>query len=95
MYNRERYKCWYKKNREKHIKKVREYYDSLQIYYETKVTHPEVYVPIITAEPITITQDVSVITNPFQNYQYTQDIAEPAEEKYESQNSDVKIIKLG
>jgi hypothetical protein len=77
-------------------KKVREYYDSLQIYYERRETHQEEYVPIITAEPIsepiTITQPI--ITNPFQNYQYTQDIAELAEEKYESQNSDVKIIKL-
>ena len=75
-------------------KKVREYYDSIQIYYETRATNQDVYVPIITAEPITITQ--AIITNPFQNYQYTQDITELAEEKYESQNnSDVKIIKLG
>jgi hypothetical protein len=77
-------------------KKVREYYDSLQIYYETKVTHQEVYVPLVITEPITITEPVSVVANKFIDYQYIEDIVELAEEKYESQkNSDVKIIKLG
>jgi len=77
-------------------KKVREYYDSLQIYYETRETHQEAYVPLVVPEPITIAQPASVVSNKFIDYQYVETISELSEEKYESQNnSDVKIITIG
>ncbi len=78
-------------------KKVKEYYESLQIYRETREIPQEDYEQLVVAEPIAIAiaiaQPTSVFVNKFIDYQY---IEERVEEKYESQNnSDVKIIKLG
>ena len=33
-------------------KKVKEYYDSLTLYHETKETNEEIYVPVVVAEPV-------------------------------------------
>ena len=83
-------------------KKVKEYYESLLIYHETRETPQEDYEPLVVAEPIsqpitiTIIKPSSVVVNKFIDYQYIEERVELSEEKYESQNnSDVKIITLG
>jgi hypothetical protein len=81
-------------------KKVKEYYESLLIYNETREIPEEDYEPIVAiaepiTQPITITKPASVVVNKFIDYQYVEDRVELSEEKYESQNSDIKIITLG
>jgi ATP-dependent DNA helicase PIF1 len=77
-------------------KKVKEYYESLKLYHESKETNQEVYVPLVIAEEI----PVAVPVNPFINYQYCEAQAELSEEKYEENSNDnnnnpnIKVIKL-
>jgi ATP-dependent DNA helicase PIF1 len=62
-------------------KKVKEFYDSLTLYHETKITNQEVYVPLVIGEA------VSINSNPFVNYQYQSEEPELNEDK----SSDIKI----
>lgn len=79
-------------------KKVKEYYESLKLYHESKETNQEVYVPIVIAEEI----HVAVPVNPFINYQYQEAQAELSEEKYEENSNDnnnnnnpnIKVIRI-
>jgi ATP-dependent DNA helicase PIF1 len=77
-------------------KKVKEYYESLQLYHESKEQNEEVYVPLVIAEeiPTAFPTNLEATTNPFVNYQYVEAQAELSEEKYEEPPSNVKIIKF-
>jgi ATP-dependent exoDNAse (exonuclease V) alpha subunit len=74
-------------------KKVKEFYESLRLYHESKETNEEVYMPLVIAEEIPVAIPAN---NPFIDYQYVDAQAELTEEKYDEQthNSDVKIINL-
>jgi len=81
-------------------KKVKEFYESLTLYHQTKETNEEVYVPLVIAEPIQTAQPIG--SNPFIDYQYVEVQAhqELTEENYDeaSENvldtSNIKIIKI-
>jgi len=78
-------------------KKVKEFYESLHLYHESKETNQEVYVPLVIAEevPVAIPTNLEPTTiNPFVNYQYVEAEAELAAEKYGEPPSDVKVIKF-
>jgi len=80
-------------------KKVKQYYESLRLYYDAKEQNQEVYVPLVIAEEIPVaipTNEEAIITNPFINYQYVEAQAELMEEKYDKQDqkSNIKVIKL-
>ena len=78
-------------------KKVKEFYESLCLYHDSKETNQEVYVPLVIAEevPIAIPTNLeATTTNPFVNYQYVEAQAELAEEKYDEPPSDVKVIRF-
>ena len=79
-------------------KKVKEYYESLSLYHQSKETSQEIYVPLVIAEEIQVAvpaPSVSSDTNPFVDYQYVEAHAELAEENYdEPPKSNVKIINL-
>ncbi len=78
-------------------KKVKEFYESLRLYHDSKETNQEVYVPLVIAEevPIAIPTNLeATTTNPFVNYQYVEAQAELAEEKYDEPPSDVKVIRF-
>jgi hypothetical protein len=65
-------------------KKVKDYYESLTLYHQSKETNEEVYVPLVIAEaiPIAVAEPVpNEIT--FTNFQYE-----------EVHATDVKIIKM-
>jgi len=75
-------------------KKVKEYYESLNLYHQSKETSQEIYVPLVIAEeiPIAIPQTSS---NRFVNYQYVEaTTVELAEEKYDETLPDVKVIQF-
>ena len=80
-------------------KKVKEFYESLTLYHQTKETNTEVYVPLVIAEAIPVAHPIGA--NPFVDYQYVEVQAqyELSEEKYDetpenSTSSDVKVIKI-
>jgi len=78
-------------------KKVKEFYESLRLYHESKETNQEVYVPLVIAEeiPLAIPTNLEATTsNPFVNYQYVEAHAELGEEKYDEPPSNVKVIKF-
>lgn len=78
-------------------KKVKEFYESLRLYHESKETNQEVYVPLVIAEeiPVAIPTNLEATNaNPFVNYQYVEAQAELAEEKYDEPPSNIKVIKL-
>lgn len=78
-------------------KKVKEYYESLRLYHESKETNQEVYIPLVIAEEVQVaipTNLDATTTNPFVNYQYVEAQAELAEEKYDEPSSDIKVIKF-
>ncbi len=84
-------------------KKVKEYYESLRLYHDSKEQGQEIYVPLVIAEEIPVANPQatsSSSTNPFINYQYVEAQAELAEETYdedekeEPKPADVKIIRL-
>ena len=76
-------------------KKVKEFYESLTLYHETKETNEEVYVPLVVAEPV---------INMFSDYEYREVvpvvipelIPEDYVEEPEQQNinNNVKIIRF-
>ena len=84
-------------------KKVKEFYESLRLYHESKETNEEVYVPLVIAEEI---QNAIPVENPFVQYEYVEARAqlprtelprtELVEEKYDdnTSNSDVKVINF-
>jgi ATP-dependent DNA helicase PIF1 len=80
-------------------KKVKEFYESLRLYHESKETNQEVYVPLVIAEEVQIaipTNAEPTNVNPFINYQYVEAEAELAKEKYHEpqENSNIKVIKI-
>ena len=78
-------------------KKVKEFYESLRLYHESKETNQEVYVPLVIAEEVQVAIPTNLeptTTNPFVNYQYVEAQAELAAEKYDEPPSDVKVIKF-
>ena len=76
-------------------KKVKEFYESLTLYHQTKETNEEVYVPLVVAEPV---------INMFSEYEYREVvpvvipelIPEDYVEEPEQQNinNNVKIIRF-
>ena len=83
-------------------KKVKEFYESLRLYHESKETNQEVYVPLVIAEEVQIAiptnAEPTTNINPFINYQYVEAEAqaELAKEKYDEpqENSNIKVIKI-
>jgi len=81
-------------------KKVKEFYESLRLYHQSKETNKEIYVPLVIAEEIQtalpVLDSTSCSSNPFIDYQYIEAHAELTEEKYSEQSipSNVKIINL-
>jgi ATP-dependent DNA helicase PIF1 len=72
-------------------KKVKDYYESLTLYHQSKETNEEVYVPLVVAEPIPIAEPI----NPFVNFQYQEAQAELAEENYDHDSmSNIKVVKF-
>jgi ATP-dependent DNA helicase PIF1 len=53
-------------------KKVKDFYESLRTYHETKVKNIEVYIPLVFAEQIPVAQEVDNNNNPFIDYQYAE-----------------------
>jgi ATP-dependent DNA helicase PIF1 len=72
-------------------KKVKEFYESLTLYHETKETKEEVYVPLVIAEAIPIAQPFGFQENTFIDYQYVEAHTELAEE---TSINNIKIIKI-
>ena len=86
-------------------KKVKDYYESLKLYHESKETSQEVYVPLVIAEQIqeatpvgcssTTSNNTSSNTiNPFIDYQYVDVEARPLTEEPLS-SSGIKVIQFG
>jgi ATP-dependent DNA helicase PIF1 len=53
-------------------KKVKEFYESLTTYHESKEKKVEVYVPLVFAEQIPVAQEIRHDENPFIDYQYVE-----------------------
>jgi hypothetical protein len=53
-------------------KKVKEFYDSLTTYHESKEKKVEVYVPLVFAEQIPVAQEIRHDENPFIDYEYVE-----------------------
>jgi ATP-dependent DNA helicase PIF1 len=71
-------------------KKVKEFYESLRLYHDSKEQGQEVYVPLVIAEEIPVA--IPEGTNRFVKYEY---VEEPlVEEKYDETPSDIKVIKI-
>lgn len=51
-------------------KKVKDYYESLTTFQQSNFEHQEVYVPVVIAEPIVMADSVSVVGNPFAQFEY-------------------------
>jgi ATP-dependent DNA helicase PIF1 len=66
-------------------KKVKEYYESLRLYHESRETNQELYVPLVIAEevPVAVPETTS---NRFIDYQYVEAQAELTVEKYDESN---------
>jgi ATP-dependent DNA helicase PIF1 len=84
-------------------KKVKEYYESLKLYHDSKEQNQEIYVPLVIAEEIPVaipTNEVSEISNPFINYQYVEAKAELTVENYDepvvkvNKDPNIKIINI-
>jgi ATP-dependent DNA helicase PIF1 len=75
-------------------KKVKEFYESLTLYHQTKETKEEVYVPLVIAEAIPVAQPIG--TNQFIDYQYVevQPLREESYDEEETPITTVKIIKI-
>jgi ATP-dependent DNA helicase PIF1 len=63
-------------------KKVKEFYESLTTYHESKERNVEVYVPLVFAEQIPVAQEIRHDENPFVDYQYVEVELKP--EPYDS-----------
>ena len=69
-------------------KKVKEFYESLNSYHESKETGHEVYIPLVIAEEVTTAIPVPQGSNiNFVDYEYT-------EAEAEIQNPDIKVVKI-
>jgi hypothetical protein len=79
-------------------KKVKEFYESLRLYHETKETSQEVYVPLVIAEPISLVV-ATPVDDSFNNFRYveaqTELIEENIDEEPQNNNNNVKIVRLG
>jgi ATP-dependent DNA helicase PIF1 len=79
-------------------KKVKEYYDSLRLYNETRETHEEVYIPLVIAEPISFVVATPIEGSSSQNFvPYVEVQAQLSEEKIDEEpnnKSDIKIINI-
>ena len=79
-------------------KKVKEFYESLRLYHESKETNEEVYVPLVIAEEVQLAIPVPTSSAEFVDYQYIEADTELTEEKYHEtttySKTDVKIINL-
>ena len=74
-------------------KKVKDYYEELKLYHQTKKTHEEVYVPLVIAEEVQEAIPSNEIN--FVDYQYVEAVAELSEEKYEEKESEnIKVIRM-
>ena len=78
-------------------KKVKDFYEELTTYQQSRVTGEEIYVPLVIAEPI---QEALPYQNRFTEYQYVNAhaelISEPIDElDTNSVNNNVKVVKLG
>ena len=71
-------------------KKVKEYYESLRLYHETRETQQEVYVPLVIAEPISF-----VVATPIEGSSSQNSTPYVEVQAQEPQNNNVKIITLG
>ncbi len=74
-------------------KKVKEFYESLRLYHESKETNQEIYIPLVIADEIPIAVSIPSGSNPFIDYQYVEGENILVEEKNESE-TDIKVIKL-
>jgi ATP-dependent DNA helicase PIF1 len=80
-------------------KKVKEFYESLQLYHESNEQGQEVYVPLVIAEEVQVAIPTITINdnqNIFVDYQYIETQAELAEEKYDNcqEKTNIKVIKF-
>jgi hypothetical protein len=71
-------------------KKVKDYYESLTLYHQSKESNEEVYVPLVIAEAIPVAEPFTVaepLVNEisFTNFQY---------EEASITTSDVKVVKM-
>jgi hypothetical protein len=74
-------------------KKVKEYYESLSLYNNSKETKQEVNIPLVIA------QEIATTSNPFVHYQYVEADTELTTENYAieqntNKDSNIKIIKI-
>jgi ATP-dependent DNA helicase PIF1 len=74
-------------------KKVKEFYETLRLYHDSKEQGQEVYVPLLIAEEIPIAIPDGT-TNRFIRYEYVESRTELTEEKYDETPSDIKVIKI-
>jgi len=75
-------------------KKVKEYYESLRLYHDSKETSQEVYVPLVIAEEISVAIPETA-PNRFIDYQYVEaNTIELIEENYHETPCDVKVIRF-
>jgi len=70
-------------------KKVKEYYESLRLYHESKETNEEVYVPLVIADEIQTAIPLPISENRFIDYQYVE-----AESEEIIEETDVKVIRF-
>jgi len=70
-------------------KKVKEFYESLTLYHQTKETKEEIYVPLVIAKAIPVAQPIGI--NQFIDYQY---VEVQAVREEETPITTVKIIKI-
>jgi len=73
-------------------KKVKEFYESLKLYHDSKEQGKEVYVPLVIAEEISVANPET--TNRFIKYQYLEDKNELVEDKYDDNSSDIKFVRI-
>lgn len=73
-------------------KKVKDFYDSLRLYHQTKEEKVEVYVPLVIDEPIKVAQPINISRNECINYEYEYTNCLP--ELFEEQIDDINNIKI-
>jgi phage terminase small subunit len=87
-------------NRIKINKKVKEYYESLQLYHQSKETNTEIYVPLVIEDATTTTTTTTGSTKNIITKETASELggsSELKEEIYqddEDTKKDVKVIKL-
>ena len=78
-------------------KKVKEYYESLNLYHNSKETIEELYVPLVIAEEIQVaipTNENAITSNPFIDYQFVETQAELVTEHYNESDKKISNIKI-